>query len=174
MNLELLKREMEAKNISKAQLIKLSGVSETTIRRIWHGKTDVHVSTLRMIADALNVDPTALIDNDSPVPEAFDPANVPEISAAVLETITIVEENSPNDTPVILEPPPSDDPAPNDTPPYDETAANNATSHDEAAANDDLCTAYREHIRTLRRIIWGVSGACAVLLAANIILVLRG
>jgi transcriptional regulator with XRE-family HTH domain len=167
MNLELLKHEMEAKNISKAQLIKLSGVSETTIRRIWHGKTDVHVSTLRMIADALGVDPTALIDNDSPVPESFDPANVPEIAAAVLETITIVEENSPNDTPVILEPQ-------NDSPPYGEPAVNNAPPYNESTVNDDLCAAYREHIRTLRRIIWGVSGACAVLMAANIALIMRG
>jgi len=92
MNLDLLKLEMQKKSISKSQLIKLSGVSETTIRRILHGKTDVHVSTLRMIADALGVDPITLIDNESPVPEAFDPTNVPEISAQVLEELTELEQ----------------------------------------------------------------------------------
>lgn len=161
MNLELLKQEMQAKNISKSQLVKLSGVSETTIRRIWHGKTDVHVSTLRMIADALDVDPMILIDNDSPVPESFDPSNVPEISAAVLETITIAEENAPNDTPVILEKPPYDEPAANDTPQYGGSVTNGGTE-----------SAYQDHIRTLRRVIVGLSAVCAVLLATNLIMVL--
>lgn len=172
MNLEALKREMQERNISKSQLIKLSGVSETTIRRIWHGKTDVHLSTLRMIADALDVDPAALLDNDSPVPETFDPANVPEIAAAVLETITIVEETAPNDTPVILEVPPNDGgAAENGTPPYGGTAANDAPRRAEAAQGIELHAACQEHIRTLRRVIWGLSGACAVLLAALIILI---
>lgn len=169
MNLEALKREMQERNISKSQLIKLSGVSETTIRRIWHGKTDVHLSTLRMIADALGVDPTALLDNDSPVPETFDPANVPEIAAAVLETITIVEETAPNDTPVILEAPPNDGTAENGTPPYGDTAANGAPRHAETVQGIELHAACQEHIRTLRRVIWGLSGACAVLLAALIV-----
>lgn len=169
MNLEALKREMQEKNVSKSQLIKLSGVSETTIRRIWHGKTDVHLSTLRMIADALDVDPTALLDNDSPVPETFDPANVPEIAAAVLETITIVEETAPNDTPVILESPPNDGAAENGTPPYGGTAANDAPRRAETAQSIELHAACQEHIRTLRRVIWGLSGACAVLLAALIV-----
>lgn len=172
MNLEALKREMQERNISKSQLIKLSGVSETTIRRIWHGKTDVHLSTLRMIADALDVDPAALLDNDSPVPETFDPANVPEIAAAVLETITIVEETAPNDTPVILEVPPNDGgAAANDTPPYGDTAANDVPRRAETAQGIELHAACQEHIRTLRRVIWGLSGACAVLLAALIILI---
>ena len=171
MNLEALKREMQEKNISKSQLIKLSGVSETTIRRIWHGKTDVHLSTLRMIADALGVDPTALLDSDSPVPETFDPSNVPEIAAAVLETITIVEETAPNGTPVILEAPPNDGAVENGTPPYGGTAANDAPRRAETAQGGELCAAYREHIRTLRRVIWGLSGACAVLLATLIILI---
>lgn len=169
MNLDLLKKEMQAKNISKSQLVKLSGVSETTIRRIWHGKTDVHVSTLRMIADALDVDPNVLIDTEAPIPEAFDPANVPEISAAVLETITIVEENAPSDAPVILEAPPNDAPAASGTPPYGGTAANDAPPPTETTQVCNLCAAYREHIRTLRRVIWGLSGACAVLLAALIV-----
>lgn len=169
MNLEALKREMQERNISKSQLIKLSGVSETTIRRIWHGKTDVHLSTLRMIADALDVDPAALLDNDSPVPETFDPANVPEIAAAVLETITIVEETAPNDTPVILEAPPIDGTAANDTPPYGDTAANDAPRRAETVQGIELHAACQEHIRTLRRVIWGLSGACAVLLAALIV-----
>lgn len=171
MNLEALKREMQERNITKSQLIKLSGVSETTIRRIWHGKTDVHLSTLRMIADALDLDPAALLDNDSPVPETFDPANVPEIAAAVLETITIVEETAPNDTPVILEAPPNDGSAENGTPPYGGTAANDAPRRAEAAQGIELHAACLEHIRTLRRVIWGLSGACAVLLAALIILI---
>ena len=171
MNLEALKREMQERNISKSQLIKLSGVSETTIRRIWHGKTDVHLSTLRMIADALDVDPTALLDNDSPVPETFDPANVPEIAAAVLETITIVEETAPNDTPVILEVPPNDGgAAENGTPPYGGTAVNDAPRRAETVQGIELHAACQEHIRTLRRVIWGLSGACAVLLAALIVL----
>lgn len=171
MNLEALKREMQERNITKSQLIKLSGVSETTIRRIWHGKTDVHLSTLRMIADALDVDPAALLDNDSPVPETFDPANVPEIAAAVLETITIVEETAPSDTPVILEAPPNDGAAANDTPPYGDTAANDAPRRAETVQGIELHAACQEHIRTLRRVIWGLSGACAVLLAALIILI---
>lgn len=171
MNLEALKREMQERNISKSQLIKLSGVSETTIRRIWHGKTDVHLSTLRMIADALDVDPAALLDNDSPVPETFDPANVPEIAAAVLETITIVEETAPSDTPVILEAPPNDGAAENGIPPYGGTAADDAPRRAETAQGIELHAACQEHIRTLRRVIWGLSGACAVLLAALIILI---
>ena len=172
MNLEALKREMQERNITKSQLIKLSGVSETTIRRIWHGKTDVHLSTLRMIADALDVDPAALLDNDSPVPETFDPANVPEIAAAVLETITIVEETAPNDTPVILEVPPNDGgAAENGPPPYGGTAANDVPRRAETAQGIELHAACQEHIRTLRRVIWGLSGACAVLLAALIILI---
>ena len=172
MNLEALKREMQERSITKSQLIKLSGVSETTIRRIWHGKTDVHLSTLRMIADALDVDPAALLDNDSPVPETFDPANVPEIAAAVLETITIVEETAPNDTPIILEVPPNDGgAAENGTPPYGGTAANDVPRHAETAQDIELHAACQEHIRTLRRVIWGLSGACAVLLAALIILI---
>lgn len=172
MNLEALKREMQERNITKSQLIKLSGVSETTIRRIWHGKTDVHLSTLRMIADALDLDPAALLDNDSPVPETFDPANVPEIAAAVLETITIVEETAPNDTPVILEVPPNDGgAAENGTPPYGGTAANDAPRRAETVQGIELHAACQEHIRTLRRVIWGLSGACAVLLAALIILI---
>lgn len=172
MNLEALKREMQERNISKSQLIKLSGVSETTIRRIWHGKTDVHLSTLRMIADALDVDPAALLDNDSPVPETFDPANVPEISAAVLETITIVEETAPTDTPVILEAPPNDGgAAEKGPPPYGDTAANDVPRRAETAQGIELHAACQEHIRTLRRVIWGLSGACAVLLAALIILI---
>lgn len=169
MNLEALKREMQERNISKSQLIKLSGVSETTIRRIWHGKTDVHLSTLRMIADALDVDPTALLDNDSPVPETFDPANVPEIAAAVLETITIVEETAPNDTPVILESPPNDGAVANGPPPYDGAAVNDAPRRAETVQGIELHAACQEHIRTLRRVIWGLSGACAVLLAALIV-----
>lgn len=168
MNLEALKREMQERNITKSQLIKLSGVSETTIRRIWHGKTDVHLSTLRMIADALDVDPAALLDNDSPVPETFDPANVPEIAAAVLETITIVEEAAPNDAPVILESPPNDEAAANSTPPYDGTAVNDAPRRAETVQGIELHAACQEHIRTLRRVIWGLSGACAALLAALI------
>ena len=171
MNLEALKREMQERNISKSQLIKLSGVSETTIRRIWHGKTDVHLSTLRMIADALDVDPAALLDNDSPVPETFDPANVPEIAAAVLETITIVEETAPNDTPVILESPPNDGAVANGPPPYDGAAVNDAPRRAETVQGIELHAACQEHIRTLRRVIWGLSGACAVLLAALIILI---
>jgi transcriptional regulator with XRE-family HTH domain len=171
MNLEALKREMQEKNISKSQLIKLSGVSETTIRRIWHGKTDVHLSTLRMLADALDVDPMTLLDSDSPVPETFDPANVPEIAAAVLETITIVEEAAPNDTPVILESPPNDETAANSAPSYDGTAANDAPRRAETAQGGELYAAYQEHIRTLQRVIWGLSGACAALLAALIILI---
>ena len=170
MNLEALKREMQERNISKSQLIKLSGVSETTIRRIWHGKTDVHLSPLRMIADALDVDPTALLDNDSPVPETFDPANVPEIAAAVLETITIVEETAPNDTPVILESPPNDGAVANGPPPYDGAAVNDAPRRAETVQGIELHAACQEHIRTLRRVIWGLSGACAVLLAALIVL----
>ena len=170
MNLEALKREMQERNISKSQLIKLSGVSETTIRRIWHGKTDVHLSTLRMIADALDVDPAALLDSDSPVPESFDPANVPEIAAAVLETITIVEETAPNDTPVILEVPPNDGgAAENGTPPYGGTAANDVPRRAETVQGIEFHAACQEHIRTLRRVIWGLSGACAVLLAALIV-----
>ena len=169
MNLEALKREMQERNISKSQLIKLSGVSETTIRRIWHGKTDVHLSTLRMIADALDVDLTALLDSDSPVPETFDPTNVPEIAAAVLETITIVEETAPNDAPVILEAPPNDGAAENGTPPYGGTAANDAPRRAETVQGIELHAACQEHIRTLRRVIWGLSAACAVLLAALII-----
>lgn len=169
MNLESLKREMQEKNISKSQLVKLSGVSETTIRRIWHGKTDVHVSTLRMIADALDVDPNVLIDTEAPIPEAFDPANVPEISAAVLETITIVEENAPNDAPVILEAPPNDTPPQTTPPPSGGSAANDALLPTETTQVCNLCAAYREHIKTLQRIVWGLSGACAVLLAALII-----
>mgnify|MGYP002514947338 CR=1 FL=1 len=171
MNLEALKREMQERNISKSQLIKLSGVSETTIRRIWHGKTDVHLSTLRMIADALDVDPAALLDNDSPVPETFDPANVPEIAAAVLETITIVEETAPNDTPVILESPPNDGAAEKGPPPYGGAAVNDAPRRAETVQGIELHAACQEHIRTLRRVIWGLSGACAVLLAALIILI---
>ena len=172
MNLEALKREMQERNISKSQLIKLSGVSETTIRRIWHGKTDVHLSTLRMIADALDLDPAALLDNDSPVPETFDPANVPEIAAAVLETITIAEETAPNDTPVILDVPPNDGgAAENGTPPYDGAAINDAPRRAETVQGIELHAACQEHIRTLRRVIWGLSGACAVLLAALIILI---
>ena len=171
MNLEALKREMQERNISKSQLIKLSGVSETTIRRIWHGKTDVHLSTLRMIADALDVDPAALLDNDSPVPESFDPANVPEIAAAVLETITIVEETAPNDTPVILEVPPNDGAVANGPPPYDGAAVNDAPRRAETVQGIELHAACQEHVRTLRRVIWGLSGACAVLLAALIILI---
>ena len=172
MNLEALKREMQERNITKSQLIKLSGVSETTIRRIWHGKTDVHLSTLRMIADALDLDPAALLDNDSPVPETFDPANVPEIAAAVLETITIVEETAPNDTPVILEVPPNDGgAAENGTPPYGGTAANDVPRRAETAQGIELHAACQEHIRTLRRVIWGLSATCAVLLAALIILI---
>lgn len=172
MNLEALKREMQERNISKSQLIKLSGVSETTIRRIWHGKTDVHLSTLRMIADALDLDPAALLDNDSPVPETFDPANVPEIAAAVLETITIVEETAPNDTPVILEVPPNDGGAAgNGAPPYGGTAANDVPRRAETAQGIELHAACQEHIRTLRRVIWGLSATCAVLLAALIILI---
>ena len=171
MNLEALKREMQERNISKSQLIKLSGVSETTIRRIWHGKTDVHLSTLRMIADALDVDPTALLDSDSPVPESFDPANVPEIAAAVLETITIVEETAPNDTPVILESPPNDGAVANGPPPYDGAAVNDAPRRAETVQGIELHAACQEHILTLRRVIWGLSGACAVLLAALIILI---
>ena len=171
MNLEALKREMQERNITKSQLIKLSGVSETTIRRIWHGKTDVHLSTLRMIADALDVDPAALLDNDSPVPETFDPANVPEIAAAVLETITIVEETAPNDTPVILESPPNDGAVANGPPPYDGAAVNDAPRRAETVQGIELHAACQEHVRTLRRVIWGLSGACAVLLAALIILI---
>ena len=167
MNLERLKCEMEAKSISKSQLIKLSGVSETTIRRIWHGKTDVHISTLRMIADALDVDPMVLMDTASPVPEAFDPANVPEIAAAVLETITIVEENAPNDTPVIL------DASPNGGPPsYDTPAILTAPQNDAPA--EDLLTAYREHIKTLRRTVQILAGVSGVLLAAVLILAIGG
>ena len=170
MTLEALKREMQERNISKSQLIKLSGVSETTIRRIWHGKTDVHLSTLRMIADALDVDPAALLDNDSPVPETFDPTNVPEIAAAVLETITIVEETAPNDTPVILEVPPNDGgAAENGTPPYGGTAANDVPRRAETAQGIELHAACQEHIRTLRRVIWGLSATCAVLLAALVV-----
>ena len=171
MNLEALKREMQERNISKSQLIKLSGVSETTIRRIWHGKTDVHLSTLRMIADALDLDPAALLDNDSPVPETFDPANVPEIAAAVLETITIVEETAPNDTPVILESPPNDGAAEKGPPPYGGAAVNDAPRRAETVQGIELHAACQEHIRTLRRVIWGLSGACAALLAALIILI---
>ena len=81
--------------MSSVQLIEKSGVSESTIKRIMRGKTDVHTSTLRMIAAAIEVDPCALFDETAEVPETFDPSNVPEISAQVLEKITVVEQNDP-------------------------------------------------------------------------------
>lgn len=88
MNLNMLTRRMTEIHMTAAQLSRTSGVSESTIRRIMHGKTDVHTSTLRMIASAVGIDPSALIDAEAEVPAAFDPANVPEISAEVLEEIT--------------------------------------------------------------------------------------
>jgi hypothetical protein len=87
------------------------------------------------------------------------------------KTITIVEETAPNDTPVILEAPPNDGAAENSAPPYDGTAVNDAPRRAETAQGGELYAAYQEHIRTLQRVIWGLSGACAALLAALIILI---
>lgn len=95
MNLELLKTRMTELNMSTAQLIEKSNVSKSTVHRILHGKTDVHMSTLRMLAAAVDLDPSALFDEDAEVPEALDPSNVPEISEQILEELTEAIENSP-------------------------------------------------------------------------------
>lgn len=93
MNLSLLKSRMSELNMNTAQLIRMSNVSESTIKRILRGKTDVHTSTLRMIASAVDLDPARLLDEDVEVPVSFDPANVPEIAAEVLEEMTQIEAN---------------------------------------------------------------------------------
>lgn len=95
MNLNLLINRMNEIHMTPSQLIRESGVSKSTINRIFHGKTDLHTSTLRMIANAVGLDPSALIDDNADLPEAFDPDKVPEISAQVLEEITEMEQNDP-------------------------------------------------------------------------------
>lgn len=99
MNLSLLKSRMSELNMNTAQLIRLSNVSESTIKRILRGKTDVHTSTLRMIASAVDLDPSRLLDEDIQAPVSFDPANVPEIAAEVLEEMTQIEANGPPGVP---------------------------------------------------------------------------
>lgn len=95
MNLVKLKSRMAELNMTPARLTRESGVSESTIKRIMRGKTDVHTSTLRMIASAVGMDPSTLIDDTADTPTAFDPTNAPEISAEVLEEITVIEQNDP-------------------------------------------------------------------------------
>ena len=92
MNLVALKSRMAEINMTPAKLTRESGVSESTIKRIMRGKTDVHTSTLRMIAAAVGMDPSALIDDTADTPLAFDPANAPEISAEVLEEMTEIAQ----------------------------------------------------------------------------------
>jgi transcriptional regulator with XRE-family HTH domain len=174
MNLEVLKRAMTDKNISKSQLIKLSGVSEPTVRRIMHGKTDVHISTLRMIADALGVDPADLMDTDSPIPEAFDVSNVPEISAVVLETLTIAEESVTSDVSVTNDAPSNGTPVADDAPSFDEQGGCDASvitiREPETDLYEPLKASYLAHIATLRRIAWILAGVSGTLLAVVLVL----
>lgn len=110
MNLTLLKDRMAELNMSMGQLIRESGVSESTIKRIFRGKTDVHISTLRMIALAVKLNPSALVDDEMAPPESFDPQNAAEIAAEVLEELTSAAQNGPyqitNDPYGVIEEPP--------------------------------------------------------------------
>lgn len=95
MNLQRLKSRMAELNMTTTQLIAKSNVSKSTILRMMHGKTDIHMSTLRMVANAVELDPSELIDDTATVPASLDISNVPEISEQILEGLTEVMENAP-------------------------------------------------------------------------------
>lgn len=92
MNVTRMNDRMDELGMSRSQLIRKSGVSESTMRRIWHGCTDVRTSTVRMIADALSIDVHELIDAEKPVPTAFDPEQAAEVPETALEIISVVAE----------------------------------------------------------------------------------
>lgn len=176
MNVNFLKNKMKELNMSSAQLIEKSGVSESTVKRIMRGKTDVHTSTLRMIAAAIGVDPCALFDETAEVPDAFDPSNVPEISAQILEKMTTEESNDPltgNLTPLIsidqqIKTQKTEEPSANisvsavaDV--YKEQI--NFLKEEHEKDIEHMEAAYRAHIRTLRIISRLLGAALAVVLA---------
>lgn len=92
MNIERMKDRMKELGMSRAQLIQASGVSESTMRRIFRGCLDVRISTVRMIADALEMDFNDLIDAGKAVPTVFDPKQVAEVSDVAVEALALAAE----------------------------------------------------------------------------------
>jgi len=54
------------KGLSQEQLSVLSGVSARTIQRIEKGTVEAHLATLKLLADCLDVETEALLENESP------------------------------------------------------------------------------------------------------------
>ena len=92
MNVARMNERMAEIDMTPSQLIRKAGISESTMRRIRLGCTDVRVSTIRMIADALDIDVRELIDTEKSAPAAFDPEKAAEVSEAALEMISVVAE----------------------------------------------------------------------------------
>lgn len=65
MELPNLRKVRERKLITQAELGARSGVAETTINRIENGRNEARISTVRKLAEALGVEPSELMGDDS-------------------------------------------------------------------------------------------------------------
>jgi transcriptional regulator with XRE-family HTH domain len=61
---ERLRRLRESRALRQEDLAELAGVGKNTINRIERNRTEPHMTTVRKLADALEVDPRELVEGD--------------------------------------------------------------------------------------------------------------
>ena len=60
---ERLRRLREKRALRQEDLAELAGVGKNTVNRIEKNHTEPHMTTIRKLADALNVDPAELVED---------------------------------------------------------------------------------------------------------------
>ena len=60
---ERLRRLREERALRQEDLAELAGVGRNTVNRIEKNHTEPHMTTIRKLADALEVDPRELVEN---------------------------------------------------------------------------------------------------------------
>jgi transcriptional regulator with XRE-family HTH domain len=60
---ERLRRLRERRALRQEDLAELAGVGKNTVNRIEKNRTEPHMTTIRKLADALEVDPRELVEN---------------------------------------------------------------------------------------------------------------
>ena len=58
---ERLRRLREERALRQEDLAKLAGIGQNTVNRIEKNRTEPHMTTIRKLADALEVDPAELV-----------------------------------------------------------------------------------------------------------------
>jgi transcriptional regulator with XRE-family HTH domain len=60
---ERLRRLSESRALRQEDLAELAGVGKNTVNRIEKNRTEPHMTTIRKLADALEVDPRELVED---------------------------------------------------------------------------------------------------------------